>query len=216
MIRDAPVKYLYYEGKGTLGRINRLSLGKAVFSHPVVVFTDKYLLDSGELAPADVGNLIGMNLLLQYEKVCFDWEGKKLHLGELGPCENGVKPYRNWLTGAQGVAVGVRVNSNDYVEAKIDTGSAKTYCSQWFMGQRAEREVFSFGSNNALTGDCTYDPDVLFDNSERGEQSTSDDILLGMDTLSRFAAFGWQLNPLRVYFVPKSPVSDRSVSQHRR
>ena len=29
------------------------------------------------------------------------------------------------------------------------------------------------------------------------------DMVIGMETLGKFAAFGWQLNPLRLYFVPR-------------
>ncbi len=190
-----------------LARVNRIQIGEAEFSRPVVTIATVSWADSGEATPAEFGNLIGMNLLLQYDKVCFDWEGSKLYLGELGPCEGGATPYRHWLTGQLGIAVHAKISQTDYVRTGIDTGSPITYCSKWFTEQNVEREAISFGSNEALVGECTYDPEIWFNNQEHGAESSSKHILLGMDTLSNFAAFGWQLNPLKVYFWPRSPDS---------
>lgn len=208
LIQNVRAKYMEFLGEATMARVRRVQLGNEVFSQPVVLLTDVYFSNSRNLAPAERGNLIGMNLLLQYEKVCFDWEGRKLHLGELGPCKGGVTPYRHWLTGSQGISVDARVSSNDYIGAKIDTGSNKTYCSQWLKEQNGEHMTFSFGSSDALTGECTYDSDILFPRWDLGAESPEKHILLGMDTLDRFAAFGWQLNPLVVFFSPRSPDSD--------
>ena len=207
-IQSINAKYIGFRGQATLARINRLQLGIAVFSQPVVVLTDVTFLDAGKRVPAEKSNVIGMNVLLQYEKVCFDWEGRKLYLGSLGPCEGGMKPYRSWLTGSQGIAVDARILSKGYVAAKVDTGSLTTYCSQWIMGQTAGREAFSLGTDEVLTGECNYDPDILFSSWERGAESPEKHMLLGMDTLRRLAAFGWQLDPLQVYFAPKSSDSD--------
>ena len=195
-----------------LARVNRIQIGEAEFSRPVVTIATAYWADSGGATPPEFGNLIGMNLLLQYDKVCFDWDGRKLYLGDLGPCEGGMTPYRHWLDGQLGVAVHAKIPLIDYVRAEIDTGSPITYCSQWIMEQNAKREAFSFGSNESLTGECTYDPEIWFDNQEHGAESSSKHILLGMDTLSQFAAFGWQLNPLKVYFSPRFPDSLQSES----
>ena len=195
-----------------LARVNRIQIGEAEFSRPVVTIATVSWADSGEATPAEFGNLIGMNLLLQYDKVCFDWEGSKLYLGELGPCEGGMTPHSHWLDGALGIAVHAKIPSIDFVRAEIDTGSPVTYCSEWIMGQNANREAFSFGSNAALTGECTYDSEIWFNNQEKGAESPSRHILIGMDTLSQLAAFGWQLNPLKVYFSPRSADSLQSES----
>ena len=197
-----------------LARVNRIQIGEATFPRPVVTINDMYWVDSGEPVPAELKNSVGMNLLLQYDKVCFDWEGSKLYLGELGPCEGGATPYRHWLTGQLGIAVHAKISQTDYVRTGIDTGSPITYCSKWFTEQNVEREAISFGSNEALIGECTYDPEIWFNNQEHGADSSSKHILLGMDTLSNFAAFGWHLDPLRVYFVPKSLDSLQSESRN--
>ena len=197
-----------------LARVNQIQLGDEEFSRPIVVINDMRREDSGRAAPAEWGHLIGMNLLLQYDKVCIDWDGSKLYLGDLGPCEGGTAPTRQWLTGSLGLGVHAKISSIDYVRAGIDTGSTITHCSQWFMEQNAEREAFSFGNNRAVTGECTYDPEIWFNNQERGAESPSKHIILGMDTLSQFAAFGWQLNPLKVYFAPRSLDSLQSESRN--
>ena len=211
-IQDINTRYASFYGRATLARINRLKLGNAEFSQLVVLLTDVSFSVAGKLVPAEKSNIIGMNILLQYDKVCFDWEGRKLYLGNLGPCAGGVTTYRNWLKGSQGISVDARVLPKGYVEAKVDTGSNTTYCSRWIMEQISDQAVFSLGSEEALTGECTYDPDILFPNWERGAESPDGHILLGMDTLNRFAAFGWQLNPLVVYFAPGSSDSNESAS----
>ena len=76
------------------------------------------------------------------------------------------------------------------------------------MEQNTKREAFSFGSNEILTGECTYNPETLFIDQEQGTESPGRHILVGMDTLRKFAAFGWKLNPLVVYFSPGSPDTD--------
>lgn len=210
LIQNVRTKYIDAFGEATLARIERLRLGNALFAQPIVLFADMILLESGEPAPAEMGNIIGMNILLQYRSVCFDWDARRLYLGELGPCRGGETPYRNWLTGQLGLAVDASVSSTDFVRAKIDTGSPTTYCSEWFMGQNMSRAEFSFGSHRALTGACVFDPEILFNNQERGADSPGRHILLGMDTLGKFAAFGWRLNPLKVYFVPKPGESNAS------
>ena len=185
-----------------MARLERIRIGEADFSRPVVAILSAEPGESGEPSSAESGNSIGMNLLLQYGSVCFDWEEQELHLGRLGPCEGGATPYRGWLDGQLGISVDAKVSSIDSVRAEISTGSNLTYCSEWFMEQMSEGEAFSFGSDDALTGICTYDPDFRFNNQERGAEPHIEHIVVGMDTLSQFAAFGWQLNPFRVYFVP--------------
>ena len=176
------------------------------------MLADMSFLDTGKQVPAENGNLIGMSVLLQYGKTCFDWKEGKLHLGSLGPCESGMMPHRSWLTGSQGIAISAKVSSNELYQAKIDTGSITTYCSPWIMGQIGDRGAFSFGGSDMLAGECAYDSDILFPSWERGAESSDKHILIGMDTLNQFAAFGWRLNPLEVYFVPRAPDSDSGGS----
>ena len=213
LIDDVPMRYSDYEDSASLGRVSHVRLGNAVFSRPIVILEYMYWLESGELVPAELENLIGMNLLMQYDKVCFDWAGNKLHLGNLGPCTGGVEPDESWLTGPLGIAIAGKVSSKANFQVKIDTGATKTFCSQWLLKRSGERKTFSFGRSDALKGKCNYNPEVLFKEMERGEESTDFHVLLGMDTLRQFAAFGWQLNPLKVYFVPKPQGSDGSVVQ---
>lgn len=207
------MRFSRHEDTVALGAVDHMRLGKAIFSRPAVIFEYSVWLDSGERASFEMGNIIGMNFLLQYDQVCFHWDGSELYLGDLGPCEGGMTPYRSWLSGDLGIAINARIPSNDYVEVKVDTGATETFCSQWLMERVSKHKTFGFGSNEALKGKCTYDPEVLFEDQESGEDSRSYHILLGMDTLSQFAAFGWRLNPLRIYFAPRSSHSAQSSSQ---
>lgn len=206
MMRNVRMRFSRHEDTVALGKVDHVRLGEAVFSHPAVIFEYSYWLDSGEKASFELGNIVGMNFLLQYDQVCFNWDGSELYLGDLGPCAIGMTPYRSWLSGDLGIAIDASISSSEYVEVKIDTGATASFCSQWLKERNGEHKTFWFGGD-ALKGKCIYDPEVLFDDQERGEDSRSYHILLGMDTLSQFAAFGWQLNPLRVYFVPKPPAS---------
>lgn len=186
----------------TLARLDRLRLGNEVFESPVVAFEGARWPENGSEASAWAANVIGMNLLLQYGKVCFDWVGKRLHLGDLGPCAAGMTPRRSWLTGSQGIAVEAALPPHGAVQAIIDTGSVRTYCSRAFLRHNGGNERFAFGDRAALQGTCTLHPDVRFDSFENGGPVRGHQILLGMDTLKRFSAFGWELDPLKVYFAP--------------
>lgn len=207
IIEQVEVHTISKQSREVLARVDRIQIGEARFARPVVTLNTMYWAGSDERVPAEAGNLIGMNLLLQYEEVCFAWEEGKLHLGDLGPCEDGVISHKQWLTGPLGIAVPVMTPAADRVWAKIDTGSPETYCSEWFMENNDGSEAFSFGGGEALVGQCAYDSRVFFNNQERGAESPSRHILIGMDTLGQFAAFGWRLNPLGVYFVPKPQAS---------
>ena len=201
-IGTIPAKYATHRSMVMLARIDSLQLGNELFQRPVVGFADRSFTDGGESVPAELGNVLGMNLLLQYEKVCFDWIENRLHLGDIAHCAQGVSPYRSWLTGSQGIAMDAAVASHGFVQAKIDTGAARTRCSKSFIEQNNAERTFAFGRNPELTGTCTYNPEILFGEWNDGEGPSGNQVLLGMDTLKKFAAFGWRLNPLEVYFTP--------------
>ena len=208
-IQDMRVEFIGHLDMASVARIQNMQLGNEAFPRPVVVLGEVRVIESGLNAAAEMGNIFGMNLLLQYRSVCFDWEQNKLHLGTLGACEGGEAPYRNWLTGTQLIGIDAGLSTDTKYTAEIDTGSDTTYCSQWLM-RRYKDHTFSFGDSSALTGECTYSPHVLFRDSETSQDSHTRHILLGMDTLNQFSAFGWELNPLRVYFVPKASDQDQS------
>ena len=45
-------------------------------------------------APAALREVrLGMTVLLRYESVCFAWKEMRLHLGNLGPCTDGLQPH---------------------------------------------------------------------------------------------------------------------------
>lgn len=198
------VEGMYATGRRmvTLARLDRLRLGNEVFQRPVVAFESARFPENGGASSTWAANVIGMNLLLQYEKVCFDWDGSKLHLGGLGPCARGLISDRSWLTGSQGIAVDTAIAPGVTVQATIDTGSVRTYCSRAFLERNGGNRRFAYGNHAELQAECTHHPDVRFDRWESGEPAQGHQILLGMDALKRFAAFGWELDPLRVYFAP--------------
>lgn len=71
----------------------------------------------------------------------------------------------------------------------VDTGAGYTYCSIE-LANAGPGWKFSFGDHDTLRIGCRHDELIL------GVP------VIGMDTLGEFRAFGWQLNPLRTYFVP--------------
>ena len=145
------------------------------------------------------GNL-GMVFLLRYPAVCFAWDEQRLYLGTLGPCSDGVEPDQPHLLGSLGMGFGVKAQNGTRFTASVDTGGFRTHCSAAFGEANSGDRAFSLGSHAALAGDCLFDDAVLYDPAEHGFPQ----IDVRMNFLLRFRAFGWQLHPLRVYFVPRS------------
>ena len=142
--------------------------------------------------------LLGMNLLLRYDAACFSWTTGALHLGELGPCQRGVPAYRAALSVGTGVpVVWLRHARRSQFGAIVDTGAQTSFCKPSFVNKWGE-QPFRIGPHRDLEMRCPAVDEHPY--SERARYP----ILIGMDVLGRFDAFGWELNPLRMVFVPKS------------
>ena len=179
----------------TIGKLDELRLGRTL--HRQVRF------DVGEPLSVDhpFPNLsaIGMNVLLRYEAVCFAWDELRLYLGSLGPCAGGAEPYDAWLTGSLQIHVAIPARDGTRFPAMFDTGALHTNCSQDFLAANGGGNAFSLGDHPSLSGECIIDESVLFPGLEWGYGQ----VAIRMNTLLRFRAFGWQLYPLRVVFLPR-------------
>ena len=165
------------------------------------------------------GVQLGMTVLLRYKSVCFAWKEMRLHLGDLGPCAGGAEPHQAILSpwfipfvevasqeeNAIAASYAVENGSHAYARWKrassqswvlVDTGAMQNHCSDSFASKVGQR--FRFGEND-LTAACTNVGDAMFEHFT-GEVAA----ILGMETLLEFDAFGWELNPFRLYFVPKA------------
>lgn len=145
----------------------------------------------------DVGYVLGMNVFLKYSAVCFHWTDARLHLGETGPCTGGALVDGARLLGNFVIVVAVPLPDGSVIDALLDTGALRTVCSETFVRLNNGVDAFRLGRHPALATECAVTepgPAVLSGNFQ---------ILIGLDTFRRFDAFGWELNPLRVYFVPK-------------
>ena len=80
--------------------------------------------------------------------------------------------------------------------ALVDTGAIDTHCKEEVLARYVNTR-FRFGAHPALSAPrCLGDPYPI-------PRSCSFPIMVGMDTLLQFKAFGWQLNPFRMYFLPR-------------
>ena len=181
----------------TIAKLDALRLGSTLYRQVRfdVEDTDEENLDH----PFPHASLIGMNVLLRYEAVCFAWYEQRLYLGTLGPCASGEAPYAAWLTGSLTIDIAIPTDDGTQFPAMFDTGERHTNCSKDFLAANGDELSFSFGDHPALTGECVIDESVLFPGLEWGY----DQVAIRMNTLLQFQAFGWQLNPLRLFFVPR-------------
>ncbi|MDE0038956.1 MAG: retropepsin-like aspartic protease [Gammaproteobacteria bacterium] len=196
-------------------RLARLRLGAAVVANPtgwIVI---------GRPGRSTAG--IGMNVFMHYGAVCFDWRNERLHLGRLGPCANGQEPdnaiisphftpyveaaakpgreaaktprlptsdstpYRNWTPPSSSAWV------------LVDTGATDNHCSKAFAESDAIWEDGRFSFGDGLTAVCTRVGTTVVNDPNFGFSA-----ILGMETLLEFDAFGWELDPFKVYFVPRA------------
>ena len=150
--------------------------------------------------PIPKNGLLGMAFLLGYPAVCFAWDEQRLYLGMLGPCADGAEPYDAHLRGSLLIGFAAEAHDGTRFTARVDTGAWYTNCSAAFSKANAGQTSFSFGDHPALGAECLFDEAVLFKSAEFGFSQVN----IRMNDLLRFSAFGWQLNPLRVYFVPRA------------
>ncbi len=142
--------------------------------------------------------IIGMNALIRFEAMCFSWRDEVLHLGELGPCGEGVQPHRAWLSGTATPMVAIERAGAPPIRVFIDTGAPSTHCAEGVA--RADDVVgeLRFGDHPDMALSCGHEPPP-----ESGSWLRHADVLAGMELLARFDAFGRRLNPFEMYFVPK-------------
>ena len=74
--------------------------------------------------------------------------------------------------------------------ALVSTGAKSNVCKSSLVGRK-----FTFGEHRLLTAGCDSNAETIFDDYRH-------DLIIGMETLSEFSAWGWQLDPFRMYFVP--------------
>ena len=149
-------------------------------------------------AHLEAGYILGMNILMRYPAVCFDWQESQLFLGDPGPCADGLSPDRAYVTDNFVLYLEVSLPDGSVMPALLDTGSTVTYCSKAFIEANNGRQHFVFRAHPELAGECELSDDVYFPSVVIRRKQ----IKIGIDTFRQFAAFGWELNPLRVYFVP--------------
>ncbi len=182
----------------TIAKLDQLRLGGTL--HRQVRFDVEDTDKSSDDHPFPHTSLVGMNVLLRHDAVCFAWDEQRLYLGVLGPCANGEEPYQAWLTGSLGIHVSIPARDGTQLPAGFDTGALHTNCSKDFLVANGGELAFSFGDHPALAGDCVIDESVLFPGLDWGYKQ----VTIRMNTLLQFQAFGWQLNPVRVFFVPRN------------
>ena len=181
----------------TIAKLDELRLGRTL--HRQVRFD---LADPNQISldhPFPYVSVIGMNVLLRYGAVCFAWDEQRLYLGSLGPCASGVEPYEAWLTGALNIRISIPAKDGTRFPAGFDTGALHSNCSRDFLVANGGELAFSFGAHATLAGQCMVDESVLFPGLEWGHEQ----VYIRMNTLLGFQAFGWRLNPLQVFFVPR-------------
>ena len=93
---------------------------------------------------------------------------------------------------------GVQAADGTRFTATVDTGAWHTNCSAAFREANGGSRAFRLGAHPALGDDCLFDESVLYRRAEYG----SPQVFVRMNYLLRFRAFGWQRQPLRVFFVP--------------
>lgn len=158
-------------------------------------------------------DMIGMSLLLQYGAVCFSWNERLLYLGQLGPCSDGLK-VSGALMGQGPIYIAVQTrNDKNTWNAFIDTGAVKSRCAPELIPDTNEVHLtnqtltFHIKGRNNLTGMCHIDDaarrpmDANFSHSPSPQH-----VLIGLETLQTFRAFGWRHSPLTVYFLTEENI----------
>ena len=147
--------------------------------------------------------VVGMSVLLRYSQVCFSWATKRIHLGSLGPCANAAVSIRGAAL-RDGVlpTIPVQPASGMPIQVLVDTGAPQSLCQDGFIERMGGRH-FRFGPGPGFEASCSANSEYNLQPNKPGARSWEIPALIGMDTLIKFDAFGWELNPFRMYFVPK-------------
>ena len=145
---------------------------------------------------------LGMDILLRHGSACFAWAQSTLYLGRLGPCEGGATPFDARLEPSSLKPVMlVPASDGTTVPVLVDTGARDNHCKR-SLAMRLQGGALAFGDHPSLRATCGPDgkwPPMREDHPRS--------MTIGMETLSKFEAFGWELDPFRMYFVPRSPGS---------
>ncbi|MCZ0944396.1 MAG: hypothetical protein OXJ53_15180 [Gammaproteobacteria bacterium] len=147
--------------------------------------------------------IIGNSVLFRYPRICFDWANSVLHLGRLGPCGEGVQLDQVGLRNGTSPVVRVQAPDGAPIDVLLDTGAPLTHCRDSFI-QRMGGKRFRFGSHPDFEALCVADSETELHTASPEERPYGRSGLIGMDTLLKFDGFGWELNPFRVYLLPKS------------
>ena len=155
----------------------------------------------------------GMNILLRYGAVCFSWPkttsgSGTLHLGTLGPCRHGETAARSFLSQFTGQPHVESMRDGSPLAVLVDTGAIDTDCKPVFMARNGDRPI-RFGAHSALSARCRLDSPYPIQPHHPWP------VAIGMDTLLWFEAFGWELDPFSMYFVPLGGSRPPSPRQRR-
>lgn len=183
-------------------RLASLRVGATLLQPYALDVTEDELLWQAHPVP-EVG-FLGMAFLLRHRAVCFAWEEQRLYLGSLGPCAVGVQPREALLRGSLAVGFVVEARNGERFTVSVDTGASHTNCSAAFAEAQSGNGTFSIGDHPSLAAECVFNEAVLYKKAQYGFPQ----IFVRMNYLLRFRAFGWALNPLRVYFVPRAEAPD--------
>ena len=192
-------------------RLDQVMLGPVEHRHVVAGHST-----ATEGQDSDTPMLVGMSLLLRHGAVCFDWDGAKLHLGDLGPCASGLRVTGATLDGAMVIQLPVPVSGEreekwppefrPYTDLStmlvlLDTGATLTHCSKRFVQLNGGEVEFRLVGQDSPKFRCSVVVDHGF--HDDGGLGYVELAYLGMDSLLEFAAVGWSLAPLTVYFLPR-------------
>lgn len=181
------------------GLLREIRIGETSFHNMLVVLLPPEIFGSEQA----IGNLdvFGMSMLMLYDSVCFAWEQKRLYLGDLGPCVDGVEvPAEYSGRGELYVRISTQHEDRQW-NAFIDTGAESSYCSPELF-DRIDEHVFYINRNHELNGTC-YQEEGLQTNDDDLFDPSAQNAIIGLHTLQAFEAWGWRRGPMATYFVLK-------------
>ena len=141
--------------------------------------------------------MLGMHPLLRYSAVCFSWEDRTLFLGQLGPCSDSSVPPLEAKLDVRGLVPTRSVQGQTRHEALVvfDTGSIYDRCKA-SLSEALGGRALAVHAQGLLDVSCSEESSPI-------REGYPFDVVIGMETLGKFAAFGWELKPFRMYLVPR-------------
>ena len=142
---------------------------------------------------------LGMDVLLRHGTACFEWSNGTLRLGRIGRCADGIQPFDARLEpGSTHPTILVPAPDGTTTPILVDTGSRDNHCKR-SLAERLKARPLAFGDHPTLLAPCDP-PDGKWPPVHEDDYHA---MTIGMETLSKFEAFGWELDPFRMYFVPR-------------